>query len=101
GLFLGGEPRLCELTLSGPDTKKVAPGFVAGLASLRERGFTTTLLNESESVGGITRRWRAVGPGGIERIYAIAPYPDRERPWRAVLSVTDDPEQLRAARLIR
>ncbi|MBR0645823.1 hypothetical protein [Plastoroseomonas hellenica] len=98
GLFLASEPRLCEVTLSGPDTKRIAPGFAAGLAALRERGFTTTLLNESESVAGITRRWQAVGPGNVERIYAIAPYPDPERPWRALLWVTDDPEQLRAAR---
>lgn len=101
GLFLAAEPRLCEITLSGPDTKKIAPGFAAGLAALREAGFTTTLLNESESVAGITRRWRAAGPGNVERIYAIAPYPDPERPWRAVLWVTDDPEQLRAARMLR
>ncbi|HEY4252245.1 MAG TPA: hypothetical protein VGM87_13620 [Roseomonas sp.] len=99
GLFVATESRRCELMLSGPDTKKIAPGFAAGLAALREAGFTTTLLNESESVSGTTRRWLATGPGTVARIYMIAPYPDPERPWHGVLSVTDDPAELRAVRM--
>ncbi len=99
GLFLQAEPRLCEVTLAGPDSRRVAPAFADGM---REAGFgTTTLLNESESGAGLTRRWRAANAAGVERIYTLAPYPDTERPWRAVLSVTDDPAALRAARLVR
>ncbi|MBR0654738.1 hypothetical protein [Plastoroseomonas arctica] len=98
-LMLGETPRQCEIWVNEVAPRDIDPEFSAGLARLREAGATTSLVNQAESAGGLTKTYLVITPDRVARLFAFGPNRQDPGTFRSVLTSTNDPARIADARL--
>ena len=98
-LMLGDTPRECEIWVPAVAPRDIDPEFSSGLGRMREAGATTSLVNQAESAGGLTKTYLVTTPNRVARLFAFSPNRREEATFRSVLTSTNDPARIADARL--